>query len=75
MRKVPASLFENAESFSQSAKEKLDLFEQNLDKHNFINYDMLENLQDPSSDIITLGEALIGELDQHKDISASKVST
>lgn len=74
MKLVPASLFENAEVWSQSAKEKLDLFEANMDKPNFINYDMLEG-QSAGPDIISEGENLIGELEQHKDISADRVLT
>ena len=72
MRLVPASLFENAEIWSQSAKEKLDLFEQNMETPNFINYDMLEG-QEEGPDVIGEGEHLIGELEQHKDISAERV--
>ena len=55
---------------------KLDKFEENLDKPSFINYDLLE-LKDPSSgpDIINFGETLVLELEEHKDISMSRVAS
>jgi len=54
---------------------KLDKFEENLDKPNFINYDLLET-KDPASgpDIINFGETLVLELEEHKDISMSRVA-
>jgi hypothetical protein len=48
LRKVPSHLFEDADGWSLAAKQKLDMFEENLDKPNFINYDMLES-KDPNA--------------------------
>jgi len=45
-----------------------------METRHFINYDMLEG-QGNEADIIGLGEHLIGELEQHKDISAERVKT
>ena len=75
LRKVPQRLFIEADEWSAAAKEKLDLFEQNLDQPNFINYDMLES-KEPSADapdIVNFGEQLITELEEHKDLSMTKV--
>ena len=76
MRRVPQRLFVDADEWSSAAKQKLDKFEENQDKVNFINYDMLET-KDPSTgpDIVNFGETLISELEEHKDISASKVKS
>ena len=41
-------MFEDADGWSLAAKQKLDMFEENLDKPNFINYDMLES-KDPNA--------------------------
>jgi len=73
MRRVPQRLFVDADEWSVAAKQKLDKFEENLDKPNFINYDMLET-KDLSNgpDIVNFGETLISELEEHKEISASK---
>ena len=55
-----------------AARDLLDKFEQNMEVANFINYDMLE-CKDPNAfDTIAVGEALLGELDQHKEVSASR---
>ena len=55
---------------------KLDKFEENMDKPNFINYDMLETKEPGSGpDIVNFGETLISELEEHKDISASRVKS
>lgn len=47
-----------------------------MDRPNFINYDMLET-KDPGAgpDIVNFGETLITELEEHKDISASRVKS
>jgi len=42
LRKVPPNLYEDCDAWRQEAKDKLDLFEKNMDTPNFINYDMLE---------------------------------
>lgn len=53
-----------------AAKEKLDAFEANLDKPNYINYDMLESKDaNAGSDICNFGEQLLEKLEEHKDIS------
>ena len=44
-----------------------------MDKPNFINYDMLETKDAGGHDIVNFGETLISELEEHKDISASRV--
>lgn len=73
MRKVPQSLFENVDFFRRSAKEKLDLFEQNEDPC-FINYAMLEVKDvEGENDIIFDGEYVVNELEKLKDISALRV--
>jgi len=76
MQKVPQRLFDDADSWAKAARMKLDKFEENLDKPNFINYDLLET-KDPASgpDIINFGETLVMELEEHKDISMSRVAT
>ena len=74
MRKVPQRLFEDADEWSTAAKMKLDKFEENIDKPNFINYDMLESKEPGHTpDIVNFGETLINELEEHKDISAPRV--
>ncbi len=70
MRQVPASLFEEADAWSAQAKTKLDQFEEHIHDEMFINYDMLEAKDD---DIITVGEAMMNEMDKHKDVSYPKV--
>ena len=57
MQRVPERLFIDADRWAKSAKSKLDAFEENLDKPNFINYDLLES-KDPSAgpDVINFGE-------------------
>ena len=57
MQRVPDRLFEDADKWAKEARSKLDKFEENLDKPNFINYDLLET-KDPNSgpDIINFGE-------------------
>lgn len=73
LRKVPQSLFEDVDFFRRSAKEKLDLFEQNEDP-SFINYAMLEVKDvDGDPDIIFVGEHVVNELEKLKDISALRV--
>lgn len=74
MRRVPQRLFEDADEWSVAAKQKLDKFEENIDKPNFINYDMLESKEPGQGpDIVNFGETLINELEEHKDISAARV--
>ena len=70
LRKVPPHLFDDADEWSLAAKDKLDKFEENLDKQNFINYDMLET-KDPNAgpDICNFGEQLLEKLEEHKDKS------
>ena len=70
LKKVPPNLYEDADQWTLSAKEKLDLFEQNMDQPNFINYDMIES-KDPNAgpDICIYGEQLFEQLEQFKDIS------
>ena len=76
MQRVPERLFEDADNWAKAARSKLDKFEENLDKPNFINYDLLET-KDPSTgpDIINFGETLVTELEEHKDISMARVAT
>jgi len=69
---VPQSLFEDVEFFRRSAKEKLDLFEEQNDDPGFINYAMLE-VKDGDPDIIFVGEHVVNELEKLKDVSALKV--
>ena len=47
-----------------------------MGKPNFINYDMLEekDTNNAGHDIVNFGETLIGELEEHKDISAKRVT-
>lgn len=75
MQKVPARLFEDADNWAVEARKKLDLFEENMDKPNFINYDLLES-KDPQGgpDIINFGDSLVTELEVHKDISMARVA-
>ena len=75
MRKVPQRLFEDVDAWTLAAKEKLDKFEQNLDKPNFINYDMLEIKDDTNPDIVNFGDVLLNELEEHKDISMGRVAS
>ena len=71
---MPQRLFEDADEWSRAAKEKLDKFEENIDKPNFINYDMLESKEaGQGPDIVNFGETLINDLEEHKDISAARV--
>lgn len=56
MRKVPARLFEDTDTWNQAARELLDLFDQNADRPNFINYDMLEPKDPNAFDTIAVGE-------------------
>jgi hypothetical protein len=67
LKKVPPHLFTDADDWSEIAKERLDMFEQNLHIPNFINYDMLEHKDEP--DIVNMGEQLLEDLDKHKEIS------
>ena len=71
MRKVPPNLYEDCDAWRQEAKDKLDLFEKNMDTPNFINYDMLE--VNSGQDLILAGEGVVYELEQHKDVVFSKV--
>lgn len=75
MRKVPQRLFEDVDAWTMAAKDKLDKFEQNLDKPNFINYDMLEIKDDTNPDIVNFGDVLLNELEEHKDISMGRVAS
>jgi hypothetical protein len=72
LRKVPQSLFEDVEFFRRSAKEKLDLFEEQNEDPSFINYAMLE-VKDGDPDIIFVGEHVVNELEKLKDVSALRV--
>ena len=46
-----------------------------MDTPNFINYDMLESKEPGQGpDIVNFGETLISELEEHKDISASRLT-
>ena len=76
MQRVPERLFEDADNWAKAARSKLDKFEENLDKPNFINYDLLES-KDPGAgpDIINFGENLVTELEEHKDISMARVAS
>ena len=69
-------MFEDADNWAKAARSKLDKFEENLDKPNFINYDLLET-KDPQGgpDIINFGETLVTELEEHKDISMARVAS
>ena len=49
------------------------MFEENLDKPNFINYDLLESKDPGAQDVINFGEQLVTELEEHKDCSMSRV--
>lgn len=70
---MPQHLFEDCETWRQEAKEKLDLFEKNMDTPNFINYDMLE--VNSGQDIINYGEQVVYGLEQHKDVKFSEVES
>ena len=72
---MPERLFEDADKWVKEARSKLDKFEENLDKPNFINYDLLESKDSGAGfDIINFGESLVTELEEHKDISMGKVA-
>lgn len=75
MERVPQKLFDDADSWARMAKQKLDSFEENMHKVNYINYDLLES-KDPANgpDIIIYGENLVSELDAHRDISMNRVA-
>ena len=76
MQKVPQRLFDDADSWSVAARTRLDQFEENLEKPNFINYDLLETKDAAAGpDIIVFGESLVTELEEHKDISMARVAT
>ena len=75
LRKVPQRLFDDADEWSTVAKQKLDKFEENMDKPNFINYDMLETKEPGQQDIVNFGEQLVTELEEHKEVSASRVKS
>ena len=72
---MPERLFEDADNWAKAARSKLDKFEENLDKPNFINYDLLESKDSAGPDIINFGETLVTELEEHKDISMSRVAS
>ena len=75
LKKVPPHLYDDADEWSSAAKEKLDKFEENLDKANFINYDMLE-VKDANAgpDICNFGEQLLEKLEEHKDASQTRLA-
>lgn len=54
-------MFEDVEFFRRSAKEKLDLFEEQNEDPSFINYAMLE-VKDGDPDIIFVGEHVVNEI-------------
>jgi len=56
MQRVPDRLFEDADMWAVSARQKLDKFEENIDKPNFINYDLLESKEPGTMDVINFGE-------------------
>ena len=68
-------MFDDADEWSTVAKQKLDKFEENMDKPNFINYDMLETKEPGQQDIVNFGEQLVTELEEHKEVSASRVKS
>lgn len=73
---MPERLFEDADNWAKAARGKLDKFEENLDKPNFINYDLLETKDSAAGpDIINFGETLVSELEEHKDISMGRVAS
>lgn len=74
MRRVPQRLFDDTDTWNMAARDLLDKFEQNMEVPNFINYDMLESKDANAFDTIAVGEALLGELDQHKDVSAQRTN-
>jgi hypothetical protein len=53
-----------------AARELLDKFEDNIEVTNFINYDMLESKDPNAFNTIEVGESLLLELDNHKDVNA-----
>lgn len=72
---MPERLFEDADNWTKAARSKLDKFEENLDRPNFINYDLLESKdQSAGPDVINFGETLVSELEEHKDISMARVA-
>ena len=66
-------MFEDVEFFRRSAKEKLDLVEEQNEDPRFINYAMLE-VKDGDPDIIFVGEHVVNELEKLKDVSALRVA-
>ena len=73
LKKVPPHLYDDADEWSSAAKEKLDKFEENLDRPHFINYDLLESKEPGAVDVINFGESLVTELEEHKDCSMARV--
>ena len=72
---MPPHLFDDADEWSLAAKDKLDKFEENIDKPSFINYDMLEVKDEvDGQDICNFGEQLLEKLEEHKEISQDKVA-
>lgn len=53
-----------------AARELLDKFEDNIEVTNFINYDMLESKDPNAFNTIEVGESILLELDNHKDVNA-----
>jgi hypothetical protein len=72
MRKVPQRLFEDTETWTMATRELLDKFDANVEVPNYINYDMLEPKDPNSFDTIAYGEALLVELDQHKEVDPQR---
>ena len=73
LQRVPDRLFEDADKWATQARQRLDKFEENLDKPHFINYDLLESREPGTQDVINFGEQLVTELEEHKDASMSRV--
>ena len=69
LKNVPETLFDDAAGWSDLAKAKLDLFEQNESVPNFINYDMLEQKDSSQPDILEVGTNVMTSLEEHKDVS------
>lgn len=69
LKNVPETLFDDAAGWSDHAKAKLDLFEQNENVPNFINYDMLEQKDSSQPDILEVGTNVMTSLEEHKDVS------
>ena len=70
---MPDRLFADADKWGLQARQRLDKFEENLDRPHFINYDLLESKEAGSQDIINFGESLVTELEEHKDCSMARV--